>query len=415
MATNKRKSKDGKKLRTGEYLRNDGRYEYRKCVRGQKIVIYASSLVELRKKEDEFNKEQMLGVKNSSKCKTVNDMYDKWKSLKRGLKPNTLQNYLYMYDKYVKSTLGNRTLKDVKKSDMVAFYGDLIDNKGLSIKTIECVQTVLYQIFEMAMDDDLILKNPTTNSLKGLKREKNQKETKKMGLTKDEEHLLIRFLKQSNKFGRWYPLVVTMLYTGMRFGEASSLRWCDVDFDKNVISVNHAAYYFDKGKVDLDGKHCGFTIQMPKTKTSIREFPMLDIVKEALMLEKQRQEELEIKCTVNIDGYTDFIFCNQKGNLYTDVAVNRALKSIIKHCNNAVENNKIENNGTLLPADITNHTFRHTFATRLCESGVNPKATSEILGHSDISTTMNIYTDATKDFMFSEMGKIDFSFLEVSQ
>ena len=374
MSTNRRKSKDGKVLKTGESLRKDGRYEYRKCVNGQKVIVYASTLSELRKKEEEIKKDHRLGLKKSNNYKTVNDMYEKWKSLKRGLKPNTFKNYIYMYESYVKSTFGKCNLKDIKKSDVSIFYCDLIDEKHLSISTVECIQTVLFQIFEMTLDDDLIIKKPTANSLKELKREKNIEVSKKCGLTQEEERLPVLFLKQSVKFAQWYPLVITMLYTGMRFGEASGLRWCDVDFGAKLIYVNHTVYYYDKGSREADGKHCGFIAQKPKTKTGERVIPMVDIVKEALLLEKQRHEEFEIKCSANINGYTDFIFLNQNGNIYNCVAVNRALKSIVKHCNKWICSSDIENVGIRLPLSITNHTFRHTFATRLCERGVKCKS-----------------------------------------
>lgn len=97
----------------------------------------------------------------------------------------------------------------------------------------------------------------------------------------------------------------------MRVGEITGLRWCDIDLESEIISVNHTLVYYNKGQ----GKGCSFAVNTPKTEAGKRTIPMLPKVKEAFILERQYQEECEIKCNVSVDGYKDFIFINCFGGV----------------------------------------------------------------------------------------------------
>lgn len=188
-----------------------------------------------------------------------------------------------------------------------------------------------------------------------------------------------------------------MLWTGLRVGEVTGLRWDDIDFNNNTISVNHTLVYYQT----RTERGCDFTVNTPKTKAGERTVPLLPKVKEALKMEKQRQTELEISCRVVINGFTNFIFLNRFGDLYHQGTLNKALKRIIRDCNFSVLDGKINSEVTL--PNFSNHSLRHTFTTRMVEAGTNLKAMQDILGHSDISTTMNIYAEASKDLKEIEM------------
>ena len=135
---------------------------------------------------------------------------------------------------------------------------------------------------------------------------------------------------------------------------------------------------------------------------------MLECVKEAFLLEKAYQEEVGISSNSMVDGFTNFVFVNRFGNVQHQGTLNKAIRRIIRDCNDEVLL-KEQKEPTLLPP-FSCHSLRHTFATRLCENGVNIKVIQELLGHSDFSTTMDIYTDVTKDLKEREINKLNGTF-----
>ena len=145
-----------------------------------------------------------------------------------------------------------------------------------------------------------------------------------------------------------------------------------------------------------------FAINTPKTKAGERIIPMLPKVKEAFLMEKQYQEECNLKSKAVVDGYRDFIFINRFGNVQHQGTLNKALGRIIRDCNFEVLDENSHDDIVLLPK-FSKHSLRHTFTTRMCEAGVNIKAMQEILGHADAETTLDIYAEATKDLKKSEL------------
>ena len=125
---------------------------------------------------------------------------------------------------------------------------------------------------------------------------------------------------------------------------------------------------------------------------------MLSDVKQAILNEKEYQEEIGIKCLANYNGYTNFIFLNRFGDVHNPETINRTIKRIILAYNiEETEKADAENREPLLLPNFSCHNLRHTFATRYCENESNIKVIQEILGHKDIATTMDVYMEATKD------------------
>lgn len=128
-------------------------------------------------------------------------------------------------------------------------------------------------------------------------------------------------------------------------------------------------------------------------------------LKKTFLMEKERQELLDLHCEATVDGYTDFIFINRFGQPQHQATLNKAIRRIIRDCNDE-QLLKDENAEVLLP-HFSCHSLRHTFTTRMCEAGVNVKVIQDTLGHKDISTTLNIYTDVTKELRKSEFEGLD--------
>ena len=396
-----RKDAAGRKLKDGERQRPNGSYEYRWTDKiGKRHSIYAVSLKELREKESKVTLDAIDGIQVSSNSLTINDWYAKWKSLKKGLKENTFQNYQYMYNQYVSGTFGKMKLKQVKRSDVKKFYNDLHEKTGLKVRTIESVHIVVYQVFELAVNDDVIRYNPCEKALKELKNAFPEVEKKK-GLTIEEESTFLRFVESNNRYSRWYPVLVTLFRTGMRIGECMALTWEDIDFEAKTIRICKTLEYFKLVDEHTHTKE----IHTPKTVAGIRYIPMLPEVIAALEEEKALQKLIGIECIETINGVTDFVFLNRYGKTLCRESINRTIHRIVRECNMAVELKQFD--GVLLPK-FSCHSTRHTFATRLNEAGINLKAAQSMLGHVDVSTTLNIYTDSTKSLMdqaIMEFGK----------
>lgn len=234
-----------------------------------------------------------------------------------------------------------------------------------------------------------------------MKKAHNNDSKKVRALTVSEQELFESFLRKESQYHRWYPIFTIMMWTGMRVGEITGLRWCDVDFENEMISVNHTLVHYSKGK----SQGCVYAINTPKTKAGSRTIPMMKKVKEAFLMEKDYQEECGLTCKAVVDGYSDFIFINRFGDVQNQGTLNKALRRIIRDCNFEVLDKGGENPTTL--PNFSNHSLRHTFSTRMCENGINVKAMQDILGHADAETTLQIYTDATKEFKVQQMIKLE--------
>jgi integrase len=305
-----------------------------------------------------------------------------------------------MYKNFVSPQIGKLRIYTLKRSDIKAFYNSLVDEKHLKIATVDNIHTVLHQVLAVAVNDNYMRSNISDNLLKELKQAHNMDSDRKKALTVPEQDLFTDFLRREDTpYYHWYPIFMTMMNTGMRVGELTGLRWEDVDFEEGLIEVNHTLVYYDHGE-----EGCHFSVHTPKTKAGIRAIPMLDEVKDALLEEKRYQEFNKLKCNVAIDGYTDFIFINRFGNVQHQGTLNKALRRIIRDCND-MQFAKNEKNPVLLPR-FSCHSLRHTFTTRMVEAGVNLKVIQDTLGHKDFSTTMDIYTDVTKELKRREFGNL---------
>ena len=313
MANTKRKDKSRKVLRKGESQRPDGTYQFRWTDENRKRhCIYARNLDDLRYKEDEIDKDKKDGIKAEARYTSLNDMYELWRDLKRGIKNNTFENYKYMYETFVRNQIGSQFIMSIKKTDIKRYYNSLVDERHLKPATIDSIHTVLHQVFEMAVDDDYIRSNPTDNVLRELKKSHCFKTEKRRALTKPEQELFLNYLKNTPEAQYWYPIFAVMVGTGLRVGELTGLRWCDIDLEESIIDVNHTLVYYDH-RTEGSKKGCYFNVNTTKTPAGMRQVPMLEFVKEAFLMEKERQELLGLHCEATVDGYTDFIFVNRFG------------------------------------------------------------------------------------------------------
>ena len=396
--SNSRYTKHKTKLRKGEYLRENNTFEYKWSDKaGKRHSVYAKTLPELRKKEAEIQKGILEGIDYSKLDSTVNSYFELWKKVKTGIRETTFASYVRYYERYVAPEFGNMKLKNVTYTTIVMFFNRMAFERGLSFSTVRKIEVTLSMVLDLAVRDNVLKNNPCRGALKELHRECGNDVKEVRALTLEEQKTFEDFLAKPGRFHRYYPVFTVMLWTGMRVGEVLGLRWEDIDFEQNEISVNHTLLHYDKGK----GKGSDYKINPPKTRSSMRTVPMLPKVKEALLQEKQYQEVLGIRCESVIDGYTDFIFLNSEGNVYHHKKLNHRLTLICDAINAEIHENDPE------AADfphVHNHMLRHTFATRMREAGADIKATSEMMGHEGILMTLKTYTDASSEFKSREIA-----------
>lgn len=382
------------RLRTGESQRKNGGYVYRWTdEEGKRRAKYAETLEELREKEEQIVVDSHDGIKTDTNNLSVNDMFALWKKLKRGIKDITFQNYTYMYEMFVEPGFGKKKLTAVKKSDVRSFYNRLIEDRMLQIATLDSVHTVLHQVFQVAVDDNLIRVNPTDNMLRELKLSHPER-GRREALTVEQEKLFFRFLEEEPKYRPWRPVFYIMANTGMRVGEITGLTWNDVDLEaegNGSVSINHTLVYYDH----RDSNGCYFSINTPKTKAGYRTIPMTSGVREAFLEQKRYLEKAGLACESHIDGYSDFVFLNRFGKVMNQCTLNRVLKRVMRDCNQKVLEKHRGNKEPVLLPNFSCHILRHTFATRCAESGISPRTLMDLMGHADISTSMNIYVTVT--------------------
>lgn len=387
----RRKDKKGKVLQKGESQRKDGLYVYQyKDFSGKRKSVYANNLSDLRKQEKRINRDLEDNIDTIGAEITLNKQFDKYISLKTQICNSTKQNYIDLWNGNIRNNiLGNKKLCNIKKSDILRFYNSLSE-RGLKYSTIKSFNCMISPCFDLAVDDDIIRKNPC----KGCLEEFNKDFNEKISLTIQEQDILMKFIKQSKVYSFYYPMIAFMIGTAVRCGEAIGLTWNDVDFKNKEVNINHQLLY-KKFK-----NAYGFYADSPKTDSGIRIIPMTTAVYKALLEQRQNQLSKGWRTNIEIDGYKDFVFSTKNKNPMMPSAVNNLLLNIVNKYNNT-KNKEIE-----LP-HISAHNLRHTGCTRMAEAGIDPKVLQYIMGHGSISVTMEVYNHVSKERNRKEMDKLE--------
>ena len=376
-----RKDSKGRVLQKGESQRKiDGMYIYTYVdPYGKRCYVYSKDLFTLREKEQDLIRCQMDGLDFYVGGRaTINMAFDRYMSTKYNLRETTRSNYIYMYNRFVRDEFGNRLIADVKYTDVKMFYYHLMNDKNIAVNTLDNIHTIIHPIFDMAVRDDIIRKNPTDGVMAEIKKNSGKNKGIRHALTVEQQKAFIDAIRYSPEYYHWYPLFVTLLGTGMRIGECIGLRWKDVDFKHRNINVNHAVTYYTRRE-----KVC-FGVSKPKTEAGTRLIPMMDTVYDALKNEYDRQKK-DGFCVVEVDGMNGFIFSNKNGSLHNPHCINSAIKRISEsHNAREIIDAKKERREPVIIPHFSAHHLRHTFCSRLCENETNVKVIQEIMGHANI-------------------------------
>lgn len=381
---NTRKDNKGRNLHTGEQQRKDGIYLYRYTdVAGKRQTVYAGDLPELRIKEKQIQKDldDNLLTDISVKKMTLNTLFDRYMSMK-SLTEATKFNHQRLWNNHVKDEIGNIKVIQLRPSHIRGFYKKLSE-QNYSKSTIKLLHTMIFPALEMAVDDDIIRKNPAKNAMSA---EFGREAKKKEILTVEQQERLFQFLASSNVYNVYIPMFTVLLEIGLRCGELIGLTWKDVSFVDKTLFVNHQLIYKNYG----DG--CKFHISSPKTQAGIRNIPLTEKVIKAFTEQKKLNFALGRCCEEEIDGYSDFIFIAKTGRPYMPGAVNSVIYNVIKSYNKEemLHAEKEQREPVLIPK-VSVHCFRHTACTNMARSEMNIKVVQYLMGHSDSSMTLDVY------------------------
>lgn len=381
----RRKDNKGKVLNKGESQRKDLTYMYRyKDLNGERKCVYAKSLNDLRKKEKEIFKNLNDGIYTNSY--TLNQLFDRYLEQNVNIKPRTKNKYHVEYDRWVSKTwIGKKQISSLTKSDIVLFYKELSQKKGYSNGTIKCIHKYINGSLKMAFQDDLIRRNFAEECIKPY-----CETEKKPSLTKDETKRLLEFAEKQ-KYGKKYLLAVKlMLMTGLRVGEATGLTWDDVDIKNRILNINHQFVLGD------ESSRTSYHIDTPKTFAGTRKVPISSDLQELLKELKTESYFDAYKFQSSVDGYSGFVIHTRTGLPVLTARINEYLKRVVSEYNESHEEElKFEKN-------ITCHTCRRTFCTRMAELNININALQKIAGHSSFKTTADVYISVEDDFVNDE-------------
>ncbi|MFR3821449.1 MULTISPECIES: site-specific integrase [Hungatella] len=393
MAKEVRRDNKERILRTGESQRPDGRYMYKNSKLGTK-PIYSWKLVptdkvpknkrpdlSLREKIAELEKDLNDGIDPAGKKMTVCQLYKKQNSLRKNVKRNTIKGRKQFMNLLKKDLLGSMTIDTVKLSDAKAWAIRMSEN-GVAYGSIRNYKRSLKASFYLAIQDDYIRKNPFDFKLSDVLDDDTEE---KIALTPEQETNLLAFMKADKVYRKYYDEVVILLNTGLRISELCGLTLSDIDMRNRSIDVNH--------QLLKDGE-IGYYIELPKTKNGKREIPMAEQTYQAFKrLLKNRGNVIPFR----VENHSNFLFNNQSGLPKIACNYDGMLRGLVKKYN--------KTHDEPLP-HITPHTFRHTFCTNMANKGMNPNTLQYIMGHSNITMTLNYYAHGSYASAKAEMDRL---------
>ena len=375
---------NGKELGKGLSQRQNGIYQARYVDRfGRRVTLYDRNLYRLKEdlKEalqgDKEQKELCRGT--SRKGMTLDKWFDTWMDVyKYGkLRESTRSNYIRIYQKHIAPTLGRKQLSEISHKHVQRLINNL-DKEGCGYATKSRCRIILYDMFNKAILDDYILKNPARAISM---RDKNRFERRVLSEEEQKDFF-------NTAAGTFYNnLFVVAINTGLRQGELCGLTTDDIDFTGHVIKVRKTLLY---QKYACDSKK-EFHFGDPKTESSNRVVPITKACEEALQKQLMQRDIIFSKLSAKpVTGFEDLVFVTKYGTPICNELVCEAISKIVNEINSMRDDaDKFE--------PFSCHCFRHTFATRCFEAGVAPKTVQAYLGHSSLQMTMDLYTHVTDE------------------
>lgn len=395
--------KNGKLLPKGITWRaKEGRYMGRFQHEGKVYTRYDTNKTALIKTMENLKYEVVHGLVGRSDKLTFGKWFDEWlNTFKRGrIRESSYNNYMNLYKNNLEEPLGRKQLDSIKPHHIQRLYNELLEDRGISTKYLSNINSMLYNVFKIAIHNGLMIKNPCD----GVIMPKMEQKEKRV-LSIEEQSVFLEYL-HSERWQYYEPLFIFLLGTGVRIGEALGLQWADIDFENREVHINHTLSYSKNREYN---EH-QFSLGPPKTATSKRTIPMNDDVYRAL--QKQRKNVAELRRYMGeewkpLKGFENIVFVGYQGRPRQVADIGHTLKNIIAYINEEEAVKAAERHTTpFVMEDFHPHTLRHTFATRAFEVGIDAKVVQMYLGHASIKMTLDTYTHVATDKLHEDMQKI---------
>lgn len=391
----KRRDKKKRILRDGESQRSDGRYTYSYIEHGKRKQVYSWKLEEtdklpagkrecvaLRTMEEEIRRELSFDKPHGPRM-TVLQMVERYIKMKQGVSENTKAGYRTVINFMKKDDFGSRMIDDIRISDAKLWLIDLQVNQGKKYSTIHTIRGVLRPAFQMALEDDIVDKNPFGFELANVLVNDTEK---REALTDLQEKQFLEFVKNDKHFSRYYEGIFILFNTGLRISEFCGLTISDVDMEERIINVNHQL---------LRTSGMQYMIQKTKTSSGTRVLPMTNEVYDCFktILENRKKPKVEPM----IDGKMGFLYLDKNGMPMVALHWEKYFQHIRE---------KYNKQHRIVMPKVTPHVCRHTYCSKMAKSGINPKSLQYLMGHSDIGVTLNTYTHVKFEDAKQELKKL---------
>lgn len=394
----KRRDRKGRVLRNGECQRKDGLYQYDYVdLDGKAKCLYSWKLEpgdvlpqgkrkckSLREKEREVQRNIDDGIIPYGGQLTVLSLAKKYILQKKGVRESTRAGYKTVTNILEKEEFGAQRIDRVKLSDAKEWLIKLQEKDGRSYSSIHTIRGVLRPAFQMAVEDDLLRKNPFQFELVSVI--VNDSVTRDV-ISHDEKRKFLEFVKNDRHFCKYYDGIYILFYTGMRISEFVGLTVKDIDLKEKTINIDHQLQRTSQMK---------YIIEPPKTEAGIRVIPMQKEVCECFkrIIQNRRKPKVEPM----VGGKVGFLYLDKNEMPMVALHWEKYFQHIVEKYNKIY---KVQ-----MPK-VTPHVCRHTYCSHCASSGMNPKHLQYLMGHSDISVTLNTYTHVDFDNVKKEVQSLE--------
>lgn len=362
-------------------MRADGKYQFKYHIAGKPHFVYSWKLeptdklpagkkpcLSLRELEKQIGYDLESQLNPMKRNITVNELVERYLSTKTGAKHSTVANYNFVKNILKKEEFSETKIVNIKTSDAKLFLIKMqSDGKGYS--TVKSVRGVLRPAFQMAVDDDILNKNPFEFQLAGVVVNDSHTRT---AITREQMRQFLKFVHDDNCYCKYYEVVYILFHTGMRISEFCGLTLKDIDLKNRIVNIDHQL----QRTSDMQ-----YVIESTKTNAGTRKLPITEEVArcfQAIIEDREPQQREKM-----IDGYAGFLFYDKDNNPLVAMHWEHRFNHMVQRYNDIYR---------IQIPNITPHVCRHTYCSNMAKSGMNPKTLQYLMGHSDIGVTLNTYT-----------------------